>query len=130
MTTPISTGLMISRDPRVTFGQLASQATRPMFSAAGLNQNQNHKGDQVTFSGRTGVGTANPLFGSSEAPMRLADYKPFSHEIPKNHLTYELNSDEDVVVTSRTEIHPNPDSTEPGGTITLKGAPEKAPEGA
>lgn len=73
-------------------------------------------------TGMTGV--------SAVKELRLQDYKPTTHLIDKTHLTYELNAIQDVIVTNRMTIRPNPASQESTSTIVLDGAPEKAPEGA
>lgn len=97
--------------------------------------------DQVHFSGQpegpqtvTGVqaSAAPALKFGSDGPqeMRLADYKPPVHLLGKTDLTFELNSESDVVVSSRLQVRPNPESTEPKNVMELDGAPEKAPEGS
>lgn len=62
--------------------------------------------------------------------LRLSDYKPPSHCIDKTELTFELNGDDHVVVSSRLTVIPNPKSTASPDTLILKGARETAPEGA
>jgi aminopeptidase N len=72
---------------------------------------------------------ATPLLGSQQpTELYLKDYTPPSHWIDKTDLTFELNAEDDVVVSSRLTVRPNPNAAEPPGTLTLKGAPALAPE--
>lgn len=71
-------------------------------------------------------------FGSVDKPtdIHLKDYKPPTHLIRNTDLTFELNADDDVIVTSKLKVSANPDSKESSKSITLNGAPETAPEGS
>ncbi len=75
--------------------------------------------------------------GSVEAPevkklteLHLKDYTPPSHLIDKTDLTFELLAEDNVVVSSRLKVRPNPDSKASPNTIKLDGAPESAPAGS
>jgi len=62
--------------------------------------------------------------------LHIGDYKAPTHLIDKTNLTFELLSDDNVVVSSKLKVRPNPDSKESPNTLVLKGAPEKAPDGS
>jgi aminopeptidase N len=113
-------------------------------------------GDQVTlrFSGMTdsksapqSLATATPakssalqfglLNNSTEVAdikkvteIFLKDYQPPTHLIDTTDLTFDIKAGDNVVVSSKLKVHPNPKSTAPANTIRLHGAPEKAPPGA
>ena len=124
---PAANGKMVRRDLR-----------DPAFS--GLNDTllKNHRGsDQVHFSSNTtgvqGAQAAAPLFGAEAAgstEMHLKDYRPPTHKITKTDLTFELNAESDVVVSSKLKVGPNPDSKEAKNTLTLHGAPATVPAGS
>ncbi len=84
----------------------------------------------VTFTEDTAM-HAEPLFGAKKpTELRLKDYKPPTHLLDKTDLTFELNAEDDVVVTSRLQVRPNPVSKESKQTLKLKGAPGRAPKGS
>lgn len=62
--------------------------------------------------------------------LHLKDYQPPSHLIRKTDLTVELNAEDDVVVSARLQMVPNPAHAEPASSLYLNGAPEKAPAGS
>jgi len=62
--------------------------------------------------------------------LHLKDYKPPTHLIRKTDLIFELNSEEDVLITSKLQLKRNPLSLEPASSIYLDGAPEEAPPGS
>lgn len=72
-------------------------------------------------------------FGSVEdvkktKELHLKDYQPPSHRIDKTDLTFELMAEDNVLVSSRLAVRPNPASKDSPTTIILHGVPEKAPE--
>ncbi len=71
------------------------------------------------------------LFGTGSIKvLQLTDYTPPSHLIDKTELTFDLKAEDDVDVTSRLQIQPNPKAVDPTHSLTLKGAPASAPEDA
>jgi aminopeptidase N len=62
----------------------------------------------------------------------LKDYTPPSHLITQTHLTFELLSEEEVIVSSKLLCKPNPDfhTKQVPNTIALDGAPEKNEPGS
>ncbi|MDH4380233.1 MAG: aminopeptidase N [Vampirovibrionales bacterium] len=76
--------------------------------------------------------TSTPLAEASVnvTELHLKDYQPPSHWIDKTHLTFTLNAEDDVVVTSRLLMRLNLTSALPPYTLVLSGAPAHAPEGA
>ena len=74
---------------------------------------------------------SGPVFGSQKpTELHLKDYTPPSHLIDKTDLTFELLAEDNVVVSSKLKVRPNPVSKNSPNTIKLKGAPESAPEGS
>ncbi len=72
-----------------------------------------------------------PVFGSQKpTELHLKDYTPPSHLIDKTDLTFELLAEDNVVVSSKLKVRPNPISKDSPNTIKLNGAPESAPEGS
>ncbi|HEY9685671.1 MAG TPA: aminopeptidase N [Coleofasciculaceae cyanobacterium] len=69
-----------------------------------------------------GVKKATELF--------LKDYQPPSHLIDKTDLTFDLKAPDNVVVSSKLKVRPNPNSKAPAHTLKLNGAPEKAQPGS
>jgi aminopeptidase N len=61
--------------------------------------------------------------------LHLKDYTPPSHLIDKTELTFELNAEAEVIVSSRLTVRPNPQSQAPNHILQLKGAPQLAGEG-
>ena len=73
----------------------------------------------LQFSETTGAMETNTL-----KELHLNDYKPPTHLIDKTNLTFELLAEDEVIVTSKLQVRPNPASTKNSGTLILKGAPE------
>jgi aminopeptidase N len=84
---------------------------------------------QTTVQDSTNTTEATPEASQKPSEIYLKDYTPPSHLIEKTELTFELNADDDVVVSSRLTVNRNPVSKAKPGILTLNGAPEKAPEG-
>ncbi len=61
--------------------------------------------------------------------IHLKDYTPPSHLFETTDMTFELNREDEVLVSTIIKVRINPDSTEDACRMTLNGAPEKAPEG-
>lgn len=95
--------------------------TQPNLSFLSLNnsvRNKPLKDSAISFS------------GAKPNEIRIEDYKPPTHLIEKTDLTFELNSQEDVVVSSSLTIRPNPASDAKENIIQLNGAPEVPPKGS
>lgn len=83
-------------------------------------------------------GLSNVRFGDTNvvskvakvAEIHLKDYTPPSHLIDKTDLTFELLAEDNVVVTSKLTVRPNPNAQPVTNTLQLDGAPEKAEEGS
>ena len=73
-------------------------------------------------------GLSNVRFGSVQnvkklTELHLKDYTPPSHLIDKTDLTFELLAEDNVVVTSRLTVRPNPAAQPPTTTLKVNGAP-------
>lgn len=79
-----------------------------------------------TISQASAIAATNSAVADEQksAELHLKDYMPPSHFIDKTELTFELNAEDEVVVSSRLTLRPNAGAS----SIRLNGAPESVPE--
>lgn len=97
---------------------LKTQPNLSFLSLSKAGKNMSLNSSAISFSG------AKPKV------IRIEDYKPPTHLIDKTDLTFELNSEKDVVVSSSLTVRPNPESDTKDNVIQLVGAPVKPPKGS